>query len=87
MVKENDGIPDVIDLMDKYDIIKEDFDNILEVTKWPNSDDPMSQLSSKVSVKWKKTFNAMNLETLPVLIWRGINENVILRIKTVWIIL
>lgn len=51
VVKENDGIPEVIDLMDKYDIIKEDFDNILEVTKWPNSDDPMSQLSSKVSVK------------------------------------
>lgn len=53
VVKENDGIPEVIDLMDKYDIIKEDFDNILEVTKWPNSDDPMSQLSSKVSVKWE----------------------------------
>lgn len=49
VVKENNGIPEVIDLMDKYDIIKEDFDNILEVTKWPNSDDPMSQLSSKVS--------------------------------------
>lgn len=49
VVKENEGIPEVIDLMDKYDIIKEDFDNILEVTKWPNSDDPMSQLSSKVS--------------------------------------
>lgn len=41
MVKENDGIFEVIDLMDKYDIIKEDFDNILEVIKWFNSDDLM----------------------------------------------
>lgn len=51
VMKENEGIPEVIDLMDKYDIIKEDFDNILEITKWQNSDDPMSKLSSKVSVK------------------------------------
>lgn len=50
VLKENDGIAEVIDLMDKYDIIKEDFDNILEVTKWPNSNDPMSLLSSKVSL-------------------------------------
>jgi replication factor C subunit 1 len=50
VVKENDGIPEVIDLMDKYDIIKDDFDNILEITKWQNSEDPMSLLSSKVCV-------------------------------------
>lgn len=35
--------------MDKYDIIKEDFDNILEVIKWFNSDDLMLQFSFKVS--------------------------------------
>jgi hypothetical protein len=40
---------DVIKLMDQYDIIKEDFDNIMEVSKWPNSKDPMSKLESKVS--------------------------------------
>lgn len=57
VVKENDGIPEVIDLMDKYDIIKEDFDNILEVTKWPNSDDPMSQLSSKTKAAFTRTYN------------------------------
>lgn len=79
VVKENDGIPEVIDLMDKYDIIKEDFDNILEVTKWPNSDDPMSQLSSKVSVKWKNY--SMNLES--VWMWKVVKENVDFRIE--WI--
>lgn len=57
VVKENDGIPDVIDLMDKYDIIKEDFDNILEVSKWPNSDNPMSLLSSKTKAAFTRTYN------------------------------
>ncbi|XP_061178272.1 replication factor C subunit 1-like [Saccostrea echinata] len=57
VIKENDGIPDVIDLMDKYDIIKEDFDNILEVTKWPNSADPMSLLSSKTKAAFTRTYN------------------------------
>jgi replication factor C subunit 1 len=47
--KYADGVPDVIKLMDQYDIIKEDFDNIMEVSKWPNSKDPMSKLESKVS--------------------------------------
>ncbi|XP_022300540.1 replication factor C subunit 1-like [Crassostrea virginica] len=57
VLKENDGIAEVIDLMDKYDIIKEDFDNILEVTKWPNSDDPMSLLSSKTKAAFTRTYN------------------------------
>ena len=42
------GVPDVIKVMDDYDIVKEDFDNIMEVTKWPKSFDPMAQLDSKV---------------------------------------
>ncbi|XP_062580287.1 replication factor C subunit 1-like [Saccostrea cucullata] len=57
VTKENDGIPDVIDLMDKYDIIKDDFDNILEITKWPNSADPMSLLSSKTKAAFTRTYN------------------------------
>lgn len=48
--KETDGVREVIDMMDEYDIIKEDFDNIMEITKWPNSKDPMSQLSTKASL-------------------------------------
>ena len=46
--KEADGVKDVISLMDRYDIIKEDFDNIMDITKWPNSKDPMSKLDTKV---------------------------------------
>ena len=46
--KEADGVKEVISLMDKYDIIKDDFDNIMDITKWPNSKDPMSRLDTKV---------------------------------------
>jgi len=46
--RESDGVPDVITLMDQYDIIKDDFDNIMEVTKWPNSSDPLAKLAPKV---------------------------------------
>jgi len=46
--QESDGVKDVIQLMDEYDIIKDDFDNIMDITKWPNSSDPLSKLSSKV---------------------------------------
>ena len=48
--KEADGVKEVISLMDKYDIIKDDFDNIMDITKWPNSKDPMSRLDTKVCV-------------------------------------
>lgn len=48
--RENEGVKDVIEMMDSYNIIKEDFDNVMEVSKWPNSSDPFSNLSSKVSL-------------------------------------
>ncbi|KAK3087946.1 hypothetical protein FSP39_012701 [Pinctada imbricata] len=55
--REGEGVPEVIQLMDEYDIIKEDYDNILEVTKWPNSKDPMAALSSKTKAAFTRTYN------------------------------
>ena len=46
----SEGVPQVIKAMDDYDIVKEDFDNIMEVTKWPKSFDPKAQLDSKAQV-------------------------------------
>ena len=46
--KEAEGVKDVISLMDTYDIIKDDFDNIMDISKWPNSKDLMSKLDTKV---------------------------------------
>ena len=51
--KGGEGVKDVISLMDTYDIIKDDFDNIMEITKFPNSRDPLSKLDSKVRLRSK----------------------------------
>ena len=45
----SDGVPDVIKVMDDYDLTREDFDNIMEVTGWPGSVDPMTKVETKVS--------------------------------------
>lgn len=45
----SEGVPQLIGLMDEYDIIKDDYDNILELTKWPNSKDPLANIDSKVN--------------------------------------
>ncbi|XP_033727774.1 replication factor C subunit 1-like [Pecten maximus] len=57
VTRENEGVPEVIHLMGEYDIIKEDFDNILEVSKWPNSDDPFKHLSTKTKSAFTRTYN------------------------------
>jgi len=46
----SDGVPDVIKCLDSYDLIKEDFDSIMEVSQWPNSKDVMSMIESKVKI-------------------------------------
>ena len=45
-----EGVPDVIKCLDSYNLIKEDFDSILEVSQWPNSKDVMSMVETKVSI-------------------------------------
>ncbi|CAG5134920.1 unnamed protein product, partial [Candidula unifasciata] len=57
ITKGADGVPEVIEIMDTYDIIKEDFDNILEVTKYPNSVDPMSKLDTKTKAAFTRQYN------------------------------
>ncbi|KAK3758134.1 hypothetical protein RRG08_053777, partial [Elysia crispata] len=53
----SEGVPQVIKAMDDYDIVKEDFDNIMEVTKWPKSFDPMAQLDSKTKAAFTRQYN------------------------------
>ena len=48
--REAEGVRDVIQMMEEYDIVKDDFDNIMDITRWPNSTDPLSKLSTQV---WK----------------------------------
>lgn len=44
----SDGVAHVIELMDDYDIVKDDFNNIMEITKWPHCVDLVAKLESKV---------------------------------------
>ncbi|XP_070209411.1 replication factor C subunit 1-like isoform X2 [Littorina saxatilis] len=53
----SEGVPKVIELMDNYDIIKDDYDNILEITKWPNSKDPLAHLDSKTKAAFTRQYN------------------------------
>ncbi|XP_041360939.1 replication factor C subunit 1-like isoform X2 [Gigantopelta aegis] len=52
-----DGVKDVIDLMDNYDIMKDDFDNIMEVSRFPNSEDPLGRLDTKTKAAFTRTYN------------------------------
>ena len=48
--KGTDGVPEVIQLMDDYDLVRDDVDNIMEVTQWPGMKDPMSKVETKVTI-------------------------------------
>ena len=45
-----DGARQVIDLLDEYDLLREDFDNILEASTWPGQRNPMDSVESKVNL-------------------------------------
>ena len=47
---QQEGVPKVVELMDAYDLIREDVDSIMDVTKWSNNRDPMSRIDSKVKL-------------------------------------
>ena len=49
MIEDNtEGVSQVIGLMEKYDLTKDDYDSILELTQWPGLRDPRTQIESKV---------------------------------------
>ena len=45
---EGEGVPVVMETMMEYDLLREDYDNIVEVAQWSNRKDPMSQIPPKV---------------------------------------
>ena len=49
MIEDNtEGVSQVIGLMEEYDLTKDDYDSILELTQWPGLQDPRSHIESKV---------------------------------------
>ena len=43
--------------MSQYALLREDLDNLLEVTQWPNSVDPMKSIESKVKAAFTRSYN------------------------------
>lgn len=46
----SDGVQEVVDLMDAYYLMKEDFDNIMEICSWGGKPSPFSKVDSKVRI-------------------------------------
>ncbi|GAB1600582.1 replication factor C subunit 1-like [Argonauta hians] len=55
--QEKEGVPEVISLMNNYDLLKEDYDNIMEITKWPNSKDYSKCLSTATKSAFTRNYN------------------------------
>ncbi|KAI5088040.1 replication factor C subunit 1 [Silurus meridionalis] len=52
-----EGASQSVKLIDDYDIIKEDFDSIMEISTWGGQPDPYSKLDSKVKAAFTRAYN------------------------------
>ena len=52
-----DGVQDSVKAMDFYKLLREDLDNLLEITTWPNQPDPMKSIESKVKAAFTRSYN------------------------------
>lgn len=61
----SDGVQEVVDLMDAYYLMKEDFDNIMEICSWGGKPSPFTKVDPKVR---NKQINHVFLELCVTLI-------------------
>lgn len=47
-----EGVQEVVALMDTYYLMKEDFENIMEISSWGGKPSPFSRLDPKVSYQY-----------------------------------
>ncbi|XP_023439558.1 replication factor C subunit 1 isoform X2 [Dasypus novemcinctus] len=52
-----EGVKDVVELMDTYYLMKEDFENIMEISSWGGKPSPFSKLDPKVKAAFTRTYN------------------------------
>jgi replication factor C subunit 1 len=43
--------------MSDYALLREDLDNLLEMSQWPDRPDPMKSVESKVKAAFTRTYN------------------------------
>jgi len=44
----SDGVTEVVTLMEEYDLLRDDYDNIIDITQWPGMRDPKAVIETKV---------------------------------------
>ncbi|XP_041125620.1 LOW QUALITY PROTEIN: replication factor C subunit 1-like [Polyodon spathula] len=52
-----EGVPEAVQLMDDYCLMKEDVDNIMEISTWGGRPDSFSKLDPKVKSAFTRTYN------------------------------
>lgn len=53
----NEGVQESVKSMEFYSLMREDLDNLLEITSWPDQNDPMKEIESKVKAAFTRTYN------------------------------
>ena len=49
--------PFLFQVMSEYALLREDLDNLLEMSQWPDRPDPMKSIESKVKASFTRTYN------------------------------
>merc|ERR1719220_1333444 len=52
-----DGIGESVKAMEFYSLMREDLDNLIEVTSWPDQNDPMKAIETKVKAAFTRSYN------------------------------
>ncbi|KAK7872824.1 hypothetical protein R5R35_006700 [Gryllus longicercus] len=57
------GVPETLNVLQTYNLLREDLESILELTAWPNQKDPMSGIESKVKAALTRAYNKEGILT------------------------
>jgi len=53
----NEGVDQSIQVMNHYSLLREDLDSVLELAQWPDKNDPMKSVESKVKAAFTRAYN------------------------------
>ncbi|XP_017775919.1 PREDICTED: replication factor C subunit 1 [Nicrophorus vespilloides] len=53
----SDGVAKSLEVMQAYNLLREDLDSILELSQWPKRKDPMASVESKVKAAFTRAYN------------------------------
>ncbi|XP_064652761.1 replication factor C subunit 1-like [Lineus longissimus] len=54
---DGSGVPEVIQMLDDYDLLKDDFDNILEISQWTGAKNAMEGVATKTKSAFTRNYN------------------------------